>query len=78
MNLLKIVEQGLIVNGYGGLYNDGECACHFLNLSPHKCLNEKCTPGYVHIHGKTDELIICDRKEPMTDDQIRLCIENAG
>ena len=47
MNVLEIIKEYLIQNGYDGLYNTaGECACLVEDLAPcsESCLD--CEPGY--------------------------------
>lgn len=46
MTLIEIVSAYLTANGYGGLYNEGECACEKADLAPCGQIGMDCTPGY--------------------------------
>ncbi len=46
MNVKKIVEQYLKVNGYGGLYGNGDCACVADDLMFCGEGFSDCEPGY--------------------------------
>ena len=59
MNVLKIVKEYLIKNGYDGLYNDNGCGCEFDDLAPGSCLGDCCEPGHK---------MYCDNNENPSED----------
>ena len=47
MNVLEIIKEYLIQNGYDGLYNRaGECACLIEDLASCSKSCSDCEPGY--------------------------------
>ena len=47
MNVLEIIKEYLVQNGYDGLYNTaGECACLIEDLAPCSESCSDCEPGY--------------------------------
>jgi hypothetical protein len=50
MNVLKIVSDHLVRNGFAGLVSDDrECACLVGDLAPCEQIGELCEPGYLTI-----------------------------
>ena len=45
MDIMKIVKDGLIANGYDGLFVEDVCACKLDDLAPCGEFNEHCCPG---------------------------------
>lgn len=70
MNIIKIVNDGLKLNGYSGLYQAGVCGCKVDDLSPGNCLDETCEPGHCHAHSTKNLWVIHQQKEPISDDVI--------
>lgn len=76
MEVIKIVEEHLKLFGYDGLYSDnGECACTLDDLAPCCDMKQDCSRGFKHTHSITGDFVISPKKDPMTDNEIRLCIE---
>lgn len=48
MEYRSVIKSYLIDNGYGGLYDAGECGCTLDDLMPSgsDCLEVDCEPGY--------------------------------
>jgi len=70
MKIIEIIEIGLKTKGYDGLYVGECCACEIGDLSPGNCLDDRCTPGYKHVHSENENWIIHKLKSPVSDDEI--------
>ena len=75
MNLIEIIEEGLKENGYSGLYNDNNCGCTLVDLSPGGCLCDDCRPGHVSVHSLTKEWIV-SKYPNVKDEDMQYVIDN--
>lgn len=75
--MLKTIKIKLEVEGYGGLYCDGDCACGLDDLAPCGMAEKEdeddewingCWPGYKHIDPRrsSDNWVMSLSKEPPT------------
>lgn len=46
MNVRSITAEWLKINGFDGLYADGDCACSIDDLMPCDECSINCAPGY--------------------------------
>lgn len=61
----NIILEYLEANGYGGLYNDAECACKIDDLVSCGEMAGSCTPGYLvdAPSGNVNDFYICASKD---------------
>lgn len=60
-----VLKEYLIVNGFDGVFHDGDCACKADDLFPCDCSGADCEPGYLRRPnpGEDAEFII-QREKP--------------
>lgn len=76
MQVIEIVKERLVANGFGGLRSPGnECGCSLEDLAPCDGDIRRCEPGHKHMApaGSTvfsgEDWAIWKQKEPPTNEQ---------